>query len=1109
MAGPTPSPLPDTQVRDDFLASRAAAPSAQVDAEWEKLLQGTGAGGPSAGQAPAAPSGAGDSGGAGGADASRAAAPDQAAPPAVQQSGLPIGLQIEQAAADAPGSDTGPQPGVVERMGSALADWWQRGTAQTAEQNQRLAQMADEVAQGKRSLGDPELVQAALDRFQGFAFPGEILGGTSGAKDVLADELLGKGGADPLAGTGDASSSAPGAPPKPAMAGSATTGNGEAAAGEKPATPPPFSFVTEGAAPTIRVTPEIRQNALDWIEGKTTVNPVQASLGQIADPSVMDHAIQGVARALPAAEVVPDDVVRQAAFTIAMQPEDIVAAGMPKLTGALPDATQIAAHAMLVNNGAEQLGKLWQTAIETSKPEDIEAAVRAYALQSKIVGDWQNAGNEMGRAFRMRQIAQQSRSDYADAVNRIVQSVGMDNIEDAGRKIASLQTPQQVSGLVGAMRWMGSRDGLLYGWYNMLLGPKTVAKKLLTDVTMPVWNLAERSTAERFGSGAVPAGETAQLLSGYAGAFGDALRAGGRGLMAGRSQFMQDFSTLEGLQRTRTSILANGGEIAGDGASIAQPTRNALAYLRAALPTSWIAGIDDFAKTFHYRAELRALAYRDGVSQGLDGAELGSHVNTQIANPSPAIHSQALDAAQRLTFTEPLTGLAQHLADAADNFNIPVGNTRYEIPAGRILLPFARTPANFVRFMYRSSPLPLAFPSGAMKATMAAGGAGRDLALAQIGLGTGTIMATSALALGNIITGNGPTDPRLRSAWLAAGNQPYSIQFPGARPIQYQPEPFAMMMGGIADTIGLGKFAREEDADSAALSLALGVGHVFLSRTYMQGLSDFLDAVQNPDRDGQRYADRLAASLAVPRAVGDVAGAIDGWQRAHYGLLDAIEARIPFLSKNLPPLRDTWGRPIPLQDAYLPPFTGSGFAHVVSPIEEGPASAEPIDQWRWAHRQDFYNGDAGIQRPNRTLSFQQGQGVKANVQLTPQQYDRYQELAGHALQDPRSKLGLLDTLNGLATGKGPDYLQREWDQSSDAERALMVQSLVSKYRSAAKQQLVREFPDIGQAAQAQWGQRRSQLMSATPGAAPSNSNGPTLPTSPSAGAATRTAPSME
>lgn len=1134
----------DSQVADDYRAGRAAAPGAASDAAWQQLVA------PKIGSASP---GVSPSPGEGGAAAGASGTP----PAAAADQALPFGQRLTQALS-AIGASMG-SAGTSDAEGAgwqAIAKSWDAGAKQYAAQSQQDQQTHQDLLDGKIASDDPrvqDMHKRMVDAAMGLAFPGEALGGDAargffealsgkaGAKAATSTIAEGGEAAAGAAASGDGAENAGAGAAKPAASDPASpsstvsespTANAGDARSTQGEPKPAFQFIGPDDAAVVKPTPELRAHFNDWANGVMGDNPVQASLAQIQDPKVMAETLQGVASFLPKLDEVPDETLRRLAYSSAMSPADVMAG----LRGNLPDAQSIVAWSALENSGGRQLGALAQKAVESGAPEDWEAATRAFALQNHLVGEWTRAGNAQGLAFRARQIETVASDDYTGSIRDIIQSMGPSNVEDAIRKVASLPTPEAQSGFTSAMRWMGSRDGMLTGWYNYLLGPKTVVKKALTDVTMPLWNVATRYAAEKFGSGAVADGETSALISGYTGAFGDALRAAGRGLsstgreflnsvptenplgavvpalkagardfssaldannpfraagrglMAGRSQFMSDLSTMDGLQRTRLSLLANGAPDLANGVPASQPTRAGLAYLRAALPTSWIAGVDDFAKTFHYRAELRAQAWREGSTAladkdgNVDGAALGSYVNDALRNPSPAIHEAAISKAQELTFTEPLTGVAEKLADAADRFNIPIAGSRYQIPAGRIILPFARTPANFVRFMYRQSPLPLMFPSEPFKAEMARGGATRDLALAKIGLGTGLSTAVAGLAMGGMLNGHGPADPTLNAAWRDAGNAPYTVRLPGTRGATFPIEPFGMMFGAIGDTVDLMKYAPPEDADQLAMSLALGTGHAFLSRTYMQGLGDFMEAMQDRGNDGARWVDSLAASLSVPRTGADAAGALDPWLRAHYSMMSTIEARLPFVSKDLPFARDQWGDPIPLRDAYLPGMTGSGAAHMLSPIEArpDPSKVNPIDQWIWDNRTAFPASDQGrlgLTRPGMTQTYSAGK-LDAHVRLTPEQLSRLQQLAGNGLKDGNG-LGAKDTLNALVQGTHPDTgMQSEWNQSSPAAQAMTVLSTVSKFRGAAKQQLRTEYPDINDAVTQQLGDKAAKVQGA-------------------------------
>jgi hypothetical protein len=327
-----------------------------------------------------------------------------------------------------------------------------------------------------------------------------------------------------------------------------------------------------------------------------------------------------------------------------------------------------------------------------------------------------------------------------------------------------------------------------------------------------------------------------------------------------------------------------------------------------------------------------------------------------------------------------------------------------------------------------------------------------------------------SLAANGNITGRGPSDPGLNKEWQAAGNQPYSLQLPGARPIQLnQIEPFGLHLATIGDTVNLMKFAKEEDAEHLALSLGFGIGNAMLSKTYYQGMANFLDAMTHPDENAARYTSNLVASF-VPVGIQRLGKANDDWMREHNGILESIENNLPWVrNRTLPVDRSLWGDPIPVKDAYLPFLSGTGIAEMVSPINLGkpPDSAEPIDKWIWDHHMDFSNPEHGITKPSRNLSFSIGPHLSVPVELSTEQHNRFVEQAGNGLKDPHSGLGAKDLLNALVTGNGPSGQQRAWDSASPGEQTIMVESIVQKYREAAKAGLWQphagqapDFPDL-------------------------------------------------
>lgn len=840
----------------------------------------------------------------------------------------------------------------------------------------------------------------------------------------------------------------------------AATGNAELSGEGLPkagAEPPPRAFdITGEVNPpgnALKVTPELRDQAERFLKGGRADNPIQASLETLAKDPDIGATIKDVARFIPKGKVKPDDIRDMNAYSLNLQPDEI----LERLKPAVPSDELQAAAGMLVNSAGSEFQKFAKVAMADPSPENWEAATRAYAYANQVIGKFRDAGTDLGRGLRARQATQDARDSFGQAIQQLVKDVGPENIDEAIRKAAALPDPRSVSPFVSSLRWMGGREGLLFGWYNWLLSnPRTIVSNVLSNTGTSAWNVAVRYAAEKFGSGDIRAGEAANLLQGYVGSMRDGIKAAGKALKAGESQFYGDYTTLEGRVISRTDNYPPAGLQDGD------ITSGATNWLRAALPTSWIGAADDFAKVTNYRAESRALAYRDGSIKGLTGPDLGAHVEQMMNNMPEHLHHQAISATMRNTFQEPLTGIAEKLQDVVDLVNIPTG-TGVDIPLGRIIMPFVKTPANLVKFAYHNSALAYLIPSSRIKAELAAGGASRDLALARMGLGTAVSVIAAPFMAAGMITGRGPSDPQMNRAWREAGNRPYSVNLGGTWYGYNKVDPLGLHLGALADTIGTVRFARDEDADQLAWSMAFGMGDALLSKTYMQGMSNFLEALHDPQGEGKYYGDRLVAAMAMPSGANAAAIAGDDWMREHYDTLDAIQARTPGLASGLPPVRDIWGQPVANDKSFLP-LAPSALAKMVSPIQMRPADdAQPVDKWIWENRAAFPdsdNGRLGLSRPGKVQSFDIGPS-SVQVELTNHQLDRLRELAGNGLKDPATGLGARDYLNALVKGEHPQAAtQRQWDGASPAAKAVMLLRVWNRFRSAAKQQLLSENADM-------------------------------------------------
>jgi hypothetical protein len=146
-------------------------------------------------------------------------------------------------------------------------------------------------------------------------------------------------------------------------------------------------------------------------------------------------------------------------------------------------------------------------------------------------------------------------------------------------------------------------------------------------------------------------------------------------------------------------------------------------------------------------------------------------------------------------------------------------------------------------------------------------------------------------------------------------------------------------------------------------------------------------------------------------------------------------------------------------------------ARAISPVTYGKPmdEAEPIDKWIWDNRAAFPHSDTGeldLRKPGLVQSFPMGPKINVQLQLTPEQLDRFQVQAGNGLKMPGTGLGAKDFLNALVRGDNPDAnAQRNWDQANPSRQALIVQQVVSDMRNSAKKQLLSEFSELRDAVQ--------------------------------------------
>jgi hypothetical protein len=400
-------------------------------------------------------------------------------------------------------------------------------------------------------------------------------------------------------------------------------------------------------------------------------------------------------------------------------------------------------------------------------------------------------------------------------------------------------------------------------------------------------------------------------------------------------------------------------------------------------PTRLLSAEDELFKAIGRRMEISGLAMRQAKGEGLKGDALRARVSDLTANPTDEMIEKSLDYARYVTFQRPLGPIGQFISRMTQ-----------EWPGLKLILPFVRTPSNIFKYVIERSPAAPVVKE--WRKDFAAGGARRDLALAKMALGSGMGLLVAQLAADGKITGSAPADDKARELLMADGWQPYSLRI-GDKYYSYQRlDPLASTLGVAADLVETSDYMTDAEREKSAALVTAAILKNLSNKTWLSGLSDAIEAIEDPDRYSQAFLSRLAGSIAVPAIVAQTARTTDPVLREARSPIDRIKSRIPGMSKTLLPRRDIWGEEVRSEGGLGP--------DIMSPI------------WTSTRRNDPLNNElltigAGIGKSSKRIG---------KVTMLPEEYDAYQALAGR-----NTRQGLLGIIND------PAWMTPTLDQKGD------------------------------------------------------------------------------
>jgi hypothetical protein len=743
--------------------------------------------------------------------------------------------------------------------------------------------------------------------------------------------------------------------------------------------------------------------------------------------------------------------------------------------GAPLNAEESLAARELWVRSSNKLAEVARLAAETPSDANVFAFRKMMAVHHAIQTEVLAARTETARALNAWKIpAGEGTLIRGRQVEDMLNSAGGPEVaQEMARRITALAEAgyiREMDTLAEKGVWATSRDALVEAWIMSLLsGPKTHIVNTMSNTATLFQQMYERQTAAMISNvlgtdGGVVAGEAGAQFFGLVEGFKDGLRYAWKAFKTGQTGYgMQKIDTPRAKAISSEAFGMANDNFAGRAVDLIGEVIR--------IPGRALGAEDEFFKTVGYRMELKAQALRMASGEVASGKikpeGLKSRIADIVENPPQNIKLSAIDQATYQTFTSAPGDFAKSVSKLVNRF-----------PALRVIVPFVNTPANLVKYSFERTPLAPLMKH--VQADLKAGGARADLAKARMATGTMMLLAAADLAMGGTISGNGPKDRRETSTMKREGWQAYSVKT-GDRWFSYQrTDPLGMSLGLAADMVEILANSDDpngEESQAMVAAIAAAMGNAVTSKTYLSGMAEFFEAMGDPTRYAEGFFQRLAGSV-VPTGVAEVARAVDPVAREPESdvsgesalfrevmfMVDAMRRRTPGLSKDMPARRDLWGREI----SYA---SGMGTAYdVFSPIYSKAESKTPVDT-------ELLRLGYFPSMPQRKTSFN---GVSINLERYPSAYSRLVELAGNELKESAygapvdvSGKGLMDALNDLVKGDHPlSDVYRMRSDGPDGGKAMMIQKMILKYRDAAKDVILQEFPEI----RAEYEQARSERM---------------------------------
>jgi hypothetical protein len=319
--------------------------------------------------------------------------------------------------------------------------------------------------------------------------------------------------------------------------------------------------------------------------------------------------------------------------------------------------------------------------------------------------------------------------------------------------------------------------------------------------------------------------------------------------------------------------------------------------------------------------------------EGLNGPARSARVEELLKAPTDEMALRAISDAEVATFQDN-TKLSRALSGLKRPFGV----------AGDVLLPFTKTPGAVATRALEYSPLGYLGSGTDLVRLFRSATKGEAVpeiqkrAVERFGratTGTAPILVGYLLAAHGRMTASLPTEQKERERWQLEGKQENAVLVGGKWRSVERTSPAGNLLALGAH---LYQAAHEPEASalSVAASTAAAIGRTVKDQSFLKGLEDTEASLDDPNAAHRQLTSTVAS--AVPTIVGRAAHLVDPTVREAATMGEAVQSRIPFLSRQLPARVDAFGQPIERERGVV--------ANLLDPFNSRPdrAKSDPLLQ---------------------------------------------------------------------------------------------------------------------------------------------------------------------